>query len=79
MTNVVKGSAMRFSLTLTSIGIFIIFLSIAFYVVMRAIEGVEPEWTSMSVFAIGLAGVLTGAGWNKTKQKEIESRTNEEK
>jgi len=73
MTDVIKGSAMRFSLTLTSIGIFVIFLAIAFYVVMRAIGGEEPEWTAMSVFAIGLAGVLTGAGWNKTQQKKIES------
>ena len=40
---------------------------------MKGIKGVEPEWTSMSVFAIGMAGVLTGVGWNKTQQKKLEN------
>ena len=74
MSGIIKGSSMRLSLILTSVGIFIIFLSIAAYIVMKAINGGIPEWASMSVFAIGLAGVLTGTGWNKIKQKEIESK-----
>ena len=63
---------MRLSFILTTVGVFILFLAMAAYIIVSATRGESPEWAAMSVFAIGTAGVLTGAGWNKTKQKEIE-------
>lgn len=67
-----QTSSMRFHLVLTSVGVFIILLSIAFFIIKRALGDVDPNWTEMSIFAIGIAGVLTGVGWNKTTQKKIE-------
>ena len=69
-----NASSMRFHLILTSLGVFIILLSVAFFIIKRALGDVEPNWTEMSVFAIGMAGVLTGVGWNKTVQKKIEKK-----
>jgi hypothetical protein len=79
MTNIIKGSAMRFSLVLTSVGILLILLSIAFHITMKSIAGTEPSWAEMSVFAVGITGAILGVGYNKTKQKEIETNANEDK
>jgi len=75
--NVVKNSAMRFSFIMTSLAIFITFMAIAFYIVMKTLHKEEPDWATMGVFAGGIAAVLTGAGWNKTRQKEIEANGKE--
>ena len=75
---IVKNSAMRFNLVITSLAIFITFISIAFHIVMKTIDGLEPDWATMGVFAGGIAAVLTGVGWNKTKQKEIEATNGKE-
>lgn len=70
--NVVKNSAMRFSFTIISIGIFIVLLAIVGHIVMKTLGGATIEWTQIGVFVGGLAALLTGSGWNKTRQKEIE-------
>lgn len=68
-------SSMRFSFILTSIGVFILLCATAFYVVLSALHPEdlgEPSWEAVGVFCIGLGGIITGAGYTKTKQKEIE-------
>jgi energy-converting hydrogenase Eha subunit A len=70
--NVVKNSAMRFSFTIISIGIFIVLLGIVAHIVYKTMGGAPIEWTEMGVFIGGLAALLTGSGWNKTRQKAIE-------
>jgi len=70
--NVVKGSAMRFSLTLISIAVSIAILGIIFHIVMQTLNEETIQWSSIGVFMGGLAALLTGSGWNKTRQKEIE-------
>jgi hypothetical protein len=70
--SVVKNSAMRFSLTVISISICIVLLAISVHIVIKAVAGIEPQWSEMGIFIAGLAALLTGSGWNKTKQKEIE-------
>jgi hypothetical protein len=70
--SVVKNSAMRFSLTIISIAICIVLLSLVVYIILKAVAGEEPEWAGLGLFVGGLAALLTGSGWNKTKQKEIE-------
>jgi hypothetical protein len=74
--NVVKNSAMRFSLTIISITICVVLLGVAAYIVLKAINGEEPQWSEMGVFIAGLAALLTGSGWNKAKQKETEINEN---
>lgn len=70
--NVVKNSAMRFSFTIISIGIFIVLLSVVGHIVMKTLGGTPIEWSQIGIFIGGLAALLTGSGWNKTRQKEIE-------
>lgn len=70
--SVVKNSAMRFSLTIISVAISITLLGIVAYIIIRAIDGEAPDWAGLGLFIGGLAALLTGSGWNKTKQKEIE-------
>lgn len=70
--SVVKNSAMRFSLTIISIAIAIAILGIVVYVILITLEGKPVDWTGLGLFVAGLAALLTGSGWNKTKQKEIE-------
>jgi hypothetical protein len=70
--SVVKNSAMRFSLTIISISISITLLGIVTYIIITASKGEEPDWAGLGLFVGGLAALLTGSGWNKTKQKEIE-------
>ena len=70
--SVVKNSAMRFSLTIISIAISIAILGIVVYVILITLEGKPVDWTGLGLFVAGLAALLTGSGWNKTKQKEIE-------
>jgi uncharacterized membrane protein YuzA (DUF378 family) len=65
-------SSMRFSLLLAVIGAFVLMMAVAAFIVISAIKGGSPEWASMGVFALGIAGILTGVGYNKAKQKEIE-------
>lgn len=67
-------SSMRFSLLLAVIGAFILMLAVAAFIVIAALKGGSPEWASMGIFALGIAGILTGVGYNKAKQKEIELR-----
>ena len=75
--SVVKNSAMRFSLTIISISISIAVLGIVAYVLILTIKGESVDWTGLGVFVAGLAALLTGSGWNKTKQKEIETNEKE--
>lgn len=70
--SVVKGSAMRFSLTIISITICVILLGVAAHIVIKTFNKEPIDWTELGVFIAGLAALLTGSGWNKTKQKEIE-------
>jgi len=69
---VVKRSAMRFSLTIISVTICIILLGVAGHIVIKTLNGEVIDWTELGIFIAGLAALLTGSGWNKTKQKEIE-------
>jgi hypothetical protein len=71
--NVVKNSAMRFSLVVISLAVCIVLLTVSFYIVMKTLNGEEPDWSTLGVFAGGIAAIMTGVGWNKTRQKEIES------
>ncbi|GAG08505.1 unnamed protein product [marine sediment metagenome] len=70
--SVVKNSAMRFSLTIISIAIAMTLLGIVAYIIITASKGGEPDWAGLGLFVGGLAVLLTGSGWNKQKQKEIE-------
>ena len=70
-------SSMRFSLLLAVIGAFILMMAVGAFIIISALKGGSPEWASMGVFALGIAGILTGVGYTKAKQKEIE--VNEEK
>jgi len=63
---------MRFSLVVTSLAVCLCFIAIAFHIVMQTVRKEPLDWATMGVFAGGIAAVITGAGWNKTKQKEIE-------
>lgn len=74
---IVKNSAMRFSLVVTSLAVCLCFVAMAFHVVMQTIRKEPIDWATMGVFAGGIAAVITGAGWNKTKQKEIETHEKE--
>jgi len=65
-------SSMRFSLILAAVGAFVLMLAVAAFIVLSAVKGGSPEWASMGVFALGIAGILTGVGYTKAKQKEIE-------
>ena len=69
--SVVKNSAMRFSLTIISIAIAIAILGIVAYVLILTVNGESVDWTGLGLFVAGLAALLTGSGWNKTKQKEV--------
>lgn len=71
-------SSMRFSLILVTIGAFLLFVSAAIYIVLSAInpELPEPSWEAMGLFLAGIATIVTGAGWSKTKQKELELNEN---
>ena len=69
---VVKNSAMRFSLTIISVAIAIAILGIVAYVLILTVKEQSVDWTGLGLFVAGLAALLTGSGWNKTKQKEIE-------
>ena len=67
-------SSMRFNLILAAFGAFILMLAASTYIVVAAFSSAipEPQWSAIGVFAIGLAGILTGTGFAKAKQKEIE-------
>ena len=65
-------SSMRFSLVLAAVGAFVLMLAVAAFIILSAVNGGSPEWASMGVFALGIAGILTGVGYTKAKQKELE-------
>jgi len=65
-------SSMRFSLILAAVGAFILMLAVAAYIIVAAIQSSSPDWAAMGVFALGIGGILTGIGYTKAKQKEIE-------
>jgi hypothetical protein len=69
-------SSMRVSLILITIGILFIFAAVSVYIVLFALNPKDvpaPPWAEMGAFLAGVAGVITGAGWNKVKQKRIEN------
>lgn len=68
-------SSMRVGFILIVIGIFLLFAATGVYIVMCAFhpeELGEPSWEAIGVFSLGLASVVTGAGYNKVKQKQVE-------
>ena len=67
-------SSIRFSLILTSIGIFILLLAAALYITVAAFspEMEQPSWEAIGVFAVGIASVVTGIGYTKVQQKKVE-------
>ena len=71
-------SSIRFSLILTSIGIFILLLAAAFYIVVAAFnpEMEQPSWEAIGIFAVGIASVVTGIGYTKVQQKKVEMNGN---
>lgn len=73
-----RQSSMRFHLVLVSIGILAILLAVGFYVVMAAIHQQEPKWPELSIFAVGVGGIIVGAGYNKTSQKKLELNSRNE-
>lgn len=75
--SVVKNSAMRFSLTIISVTICVILLGVAAHIVIKTLNNELIDWTELGIFIAGLAALLTGSGWNKTKQKEIETNEKE--
>jgi len=70
-----KTSSMRFSFILISIGIFVLMISVAFYIIISALksEPVEPSWEAIGVFVAGIALPVIGAGYNKVQQKKVET------
>ena len=52
-------------------------ISAAIYIVVSAFNSLveQPEWTAIGIFAIGIAGIITGAGYNKVQQKKVEKST----
>jgi hypothetical protein len=69
-----QESAMRLGFIMQSIGVFLITLSISFYVCKFALIGKEiNNWESMGVFLLGIASIYTGAAWQKTQQKKVEN------
>ncbi len=70
-----RTSSMRFSLVLISIGIFILLLATATYIIISAIrpEMEQPKWESIGVFIAGVALPVAGIGYSKVQQKKFES------
>ena len=73
-----QTSSMRFTMVLAAVGAFVMMLSVSAFIIIRAFEETEPEWAAMGVFAIGIAGILTGMGYAKAKQKELEKSEKKE-
>ena len=71
------SSSMRFTFILVVVGAFILMISAAIYIVVSAFNSLveQPEWTAIGIFAIGIAGIITGAGYNKVQQKKVEKST----
>lgn len=68
-------SSMRVGFILIIIGTFLLFSATAIYIVLSALHPEdlgEPSWESIGIFLAGIASVVTGAGWNKVKQKQVE-------
>ena len=65
---------MRFTFILVVIGAFLLMLAAATYIVVAALNSAipEPSWTEIGIFAIGVAGIITGVGYNKVQQKKVE-------
>ena len=71
-------SSMRFSLILTSIGVFVLLLATSVYIVAAALnpEIDEPSWAAIGGFAVGIATVVTGVGYSTVQQKKVEMNGN---
>jgi len=66
-------SSMRFGYLLVILACTIILLSMPIYFIILASKGIQiTTWQNMGVFVFGVASVITGSGWIKTKQKKIE-------
>ena len=76
-----KTSSMRVSFLLITIGAVILMAATAVYISASAFNEIipEPDWKEIGIFAVGLASVITGAGYNKMKQKKIEIDSEEKK
>lgn len=69
-------SSMRVSFIIITIAVFFLFGATGFYIIMSALHPdklPEPSWEAIGIFLGGLATVITGSGWNKRKQKQIEN------
>jgi len=69
------SSSMRFSLMMGTIGVFILMVAVATYIIIKGFQtgaSLEGEWSQMGFFALGLATMLTGMGWTKVQQKKLE-------
>lgn len=75
MKNKFSQGTMRFAFKLVTIGSFILMLSVAAYIIIFAIKGQSIEsWSSMGVFAIGVAGIVSSMGYMKKEQKKTENK-----
>jgi len=65
-------SSMRLNLILAAVGAFIIMLAVAAYIIISVFKGNHIDWTTMGVFAAGIATVITGVSYTKVLQKKVE-------
>lgn len=66
-------STTRLGHVLIAIGVFMILLAMAAYIIIFAVKIKEiSNWEVMGIFLIGVASVFTGSAWQKTQQKKIE-------
>lgn len=74
-----EESSMRFAFLLFCLGVFLILLSIAFYIVRFAIGYKQPDWSGISLLVGGLGAAITAFAWQKVSQKKVENNKNKEK
>lgn len=69
-----KQSSMRLNMLLVGSASVVILLSVAAYIIVMAIKGIEiTQWSGMGVFCIGMATVVTGVTYTKALQKKHEN------
>ena len=69
-----QKSSMRLNMLLITVTSVILLLSVAAYIVLAAIKGVEiTQWQNMGVFCLGVAGIVTGVSYTKALQKKSEN------
>ena len=74
-----KESAMRVSLFMVVVTVCFILACVGIYILMKARCDVEiANWSSMGMFVIGVAAIVTGMAWQKVRQKRIEKETKKE-